>query len=115
MEDESLVALVAAELLQELGFDVIDAATAEAAKQHVRSNVHDLEFALVDLGLPDQSGEKLIESLRAVRPDLPIIIASGRGSSDLRKQYPSDQGFAVLNKPYDYAGLEVAIKAIRRL
>ena len=115
VEDQYLVAIVAAEILQDLGFEVVEAATAEAAKQHAQAGIHEFEFALVDLGLPDEPGEKLIETLRALRPELPIIISSGRGRGELRKRYPSEQGFAVLNKPYDYATLELAIKAIRRL
>jgi DNA-binding response OmpR family regulator len=115
VEDEALVAMVASEILQELGFEVIDAATAEAARQHTKASVHEFEFALIDLGLPDQPGEMLIESLRALRPELPIIISSGRGSNGLRKRYPPEQGFALLDKPYDYAALELAIQAIRRL
>ena len=115
VEDQYLVAMVAAEILQDLGFEVIEAATAEAAKQHAQAGIHEFEFALVDLGLPDEPGEKLIEFLRALRPGLPIIVASGRVGAELRKRYPSQQSFAVLNKPFDYVTLELAIKAIRRL
>jgi DNA-binding response OmpR family regulator len=63
VEDEALVAMVAAETLIELGFDVVEAATARAALDHAGADDADFEFAVIDLGLPDRPGEELIAEL----------------------------------------------------
>src|SRR6266700_440631 len=64
VEDEALVAMVAAETLIELGFDVVEAATARAALDHAGADHAEFEFAVIDLGLPDRPGEELIAELK---------------------------------------------------
>jgi CheY-like chemotaxis protein len=111
VEDESLVAMMAAENLGELGFEVVEASSARAALEHMGAAVVDFEFAVVDLGLPDRPGEDLIADLTALRPELPIIVASGYSEEIARERIKRVAGVAFLNKPYDLAGLQSAIDA----
>lgn len=114
VEDEALVAMAAIDKLNELGFEVVAAATAQAAVKHIRgdSGGAQFAFAVVDFGLPDRPGEQLIAELKALRPDLPIIVASGYAEDVLRGRIKDDDGFAFLNKPYDLAGLQRAIDTV---
>ena len=116
VEDEALVAMAAIDKLNELGFEVVAAATAQAAVNHVSADhggsAAQFEFAVVDFGLPDRPGEQLIAELKALRPDLPIIVASGYAEDVLRGRIKPDDGFAFLNKPYDLAGLQRAIDTV---
>jgi CheY-like chemotaxis protein len=111
VEDEALVAMIVAEGLTELGFDVVEVATAHAALDRARTDHAHFEFAVVDLGLPDRPGEELIAELKMLRPDFPIIVASGYSEDGLRSRL-KDGHFAFLNKPYDLAGLQTAIDAL---
>jgi CheY-like chemotaxis protein len=114
VEDEALVAMVATDRLNELGFEVVEAPTAQAAVDHVNAERGQFAFALVDFGLPDRPGEELIKDLKALRPDLPIIIASGYTEDVLRSRIrPQDRCFAFLNKPYDLASLQRAIDTLQ--
>jgi CheY-like chemotaxis protein len=114
VEDEALVAMAAIDKLNELGFEVVAAATAQAAVEHMSGDCGgaQFEFAVVDFGLPDRSGEQLIAELQALRPDLPIIVASGYAEDVLRSRIKHNDGFAFLNKPYDLAGLQRAIHTV---
>ena len=115
VEDEALVAMAAIDKLNELGFEAVAAATAQAAVKHISGDSGSgaqFEFAVVDLGLPDRPGEQLIAELKALRPDLPIIVASGYAEDVLRGRIKRDDGFAFLNKPYDLAGLQRAIDTV---
>jgi CheY-like chemotaxis protein len=114
VEDEALVAMVAADTLIELGFDVVEAATAQAALNHAGADHAHFEFALIDLGLPDRPGEELIAELKLLRPDFPIIVASGHSEAALRNRIKADAHVAFLSKPYDVAGLQTAIDALAR-
>jgi DNA-binding NarL/FixJ family response regulator len=115
VEDEALVAMAAAETLSELGFDVVEAATAQAALDHAGADHAHFEFAVIDLGLPDRPGEELIAELKMRRPDFPIIVASGYCEEALRERINVDEHFAFLSKPYDLAGLQTAINALARV
>jgi len=114
VEDDALVAMVAADTLVELGFVVVEAATARAALDHAGACQANFEFAVVDLGLPDRPGEELIAELKTLRPDFPIIVASGHTEETLRSRIKIDEHFAFLGKPYDIVGLQTAIKALGR-
>lgn len=112
VEDEALVAMVAVDSLIELGFDVVEATTAQAALDHAGAENSRFEFAVVDLGLPDRPGEELIAVLKALRPDLPIIVASGYSEAVLRKRIKLDAHSAFLSKPYDLTDLQAAINSL---
>jgi FixJ family two-component response regulator len=64
------------------------------------------------MGLPDRPGDHLIAELRKIRPNLPIIVASGYGESEVRRRFEGDQQFAFLNKPYERTSLRAAIDSL---
>jgi CheY-like chemotaxis protein len=112
VEDEALVAMIAADSLNELGYDVIEAGTARAALDHAHPDCAKFDFAVIDMGLPDRPGDQLISDLRKLCPDLPIIVASGYGEDELRRTFEAYDGFAFLNKPYEQASLRAAIDSL---
>jgi DNA-binding response OmpR family regulator len=114
VEDEALVAMIAADRLIELGFEVVEAATAQMALKHAGADDAHFEFAIIDLGLPDRPGEELIAELKTRRPDLPIIVASGYSREVLRTRIKGDDHFSILSKPYDGVSLQAAIMALAR-
>jgi len=112
VEDESLIAVLAADSLHELGYEVVEAASARAAIEHLKAGGAQFSFAVVDVGLPDRPGEELAVEIKKIRPQLPIIIASGYAEQDLRHRFKSTERLVFLAKPYQKAGLEAAIGAL---
>jgi DNA-binding response OmpR family regulator len=112
VEDEALVAMIAADSLNELGYDVIEVATARAALDCAHSDCAKFDFAMIDVGLPDRPGEHLISDLRKLCPDLPIIVASGYGEGELRRKFKAYDKCAFLNKPYERTSLRAAIDSL---
>ena len=107
VEDELLVAMVAMDALDELGFHVLEASSAARALELAQTHQAAIAFAMVDLGLPDRPGEELVRELRGLYPALPIIIASGKGAmeADIR----SLANIAFLTKPYDFEDLREVV------
>jgi CheY-like chemotaxis protein len=68
--------------------------------------------AVIDMGLPDSRGDQLAAEVRALRPDLPIVIASGRSGRELREQFADQPRVAVLVKPYTADLLIEALAAV---
>jgi len=110
VEDEVLVAALAVDALEELGYQIVQAATARAALEHARGEIESFALAIIDVGLPDGRGDALALQLRAMRADLPIIIATGYGESGLDGRL-RDKQVIVLGKPYDISQLYAAIKS----
>jgi len=111
VEDEALVAALAVDALEELGYSTVEATTAKAAMGIVSGGTA-LLFAIVDVGLPDGRGDALAIELRKLRAELPIIIATGYDQAHLDERARAHPLTAVLNKPYDIAQLQAAIDKI---
>ena len=75
-EDEFLIRAVVVDALGAVGLECIEAPTGRAALDIVASDKA-LAAIIVDIGLPDISGEKVIEAAMQHRPDVPIIRCSG--------------------------------------
>ena len=112
VEDELLVAMVAMDALDELGFHVLEASSAARALALAQAHQGEIAFAMVDLGLPDRPGEELVCELRGLYPTLPIIIASGKGPGAVDGNVRSLANIVFLTKPYDFEDLRTTIERI---
>jgi DNA-binding response OmpR family regulator len=111
VEDEVLVAALAVDALEELGYQISEVGTAKAALELARADIASFALAIVDVGLPDGRGDALALELRKLRGDLPIIIATGYGEASLDERLRAG-GVTVLGKPYDLTQLHAAIDSI---
>lgn len=99
IDDEDLVRDVAARMIEDLGYAAItatDGAAGLAIVDHVP-----IDAVLVDLAMPRMSGAEVITQLRQRRPDLPIVLCSGRGRES--RGVPAD---AYLPKPFHIDSLD---------
>lgn len=76
VEDDSSVSELIKTVLEEQGFLVRIAPSAEKAKELISSET--LTLAMIDIILPGQGGMDLILDLHSIRPELGIIITSGK-------------------------------------
>lgn len=105
VEDDALVRMVAVEALAEAGFVVEEAASADEAVAVLGAMTHRFDAAILDFGLPDRRADQLAGELRALRPDLPLLIASGYDAADMRQRFGSTTSLAFVAKPYDAQAL----------
>lgn len=100
VEDEALVRMFAADVLEEVGFRVEQAASAAEALDQVQSLRERLGAVVIDLGLPDRAGDEVAAEIRSLHGELPILIASGRSEGELRQRFAIDSRIAIMTKPY---------------
>jgi signal transduction histidine kinase/DNA-binding response OmpR family regulator len=112
VEDEALVSIVTAETLETFGYRVEMAASATEAISKFRAVGGHVDAAVVDLGLPDRKGDALAIELRAMRKDLPIIIATGYGADSIRERFKGDPLIAFLGKPFAADQLGAALSGL---
>jgi PAS domain S-box-containing protein len=108
VEDDVLIRMATAEMLADLGHEVVEAGTIAEASALLNSEV--VQVMVTDLGLPDGHGMELVRLVSATHPEIAVIIASG---ADLLK-HTDDSNLRCpiigLNKPYDQRALEVALQ-----
>ena len=109
VEDNPEVATVSTGLLEQLGYTVRRVEDAEAALREIELDGIDLVFS--DIVMPGKmDGLGLARHLKAVRPGLPILLATGY--SDAALSVRGD--FPILRKPYEIHQLSEAIAKLPR-
>ena len=106
VEDNPEVKTVAVSLLEQLNYRVVAVESAREALQAVDAGTPvDLVFS--DVMLPgEMDGIELVKTLRARRPDLPVLLTSGYAAALTRSQ-----GVPILRKPYRIAALAEAVRS----
>jgi CheY-like chemotaxis protein len=99
VEDEVLVSALMTEVLDEQGFAVHAVESADAALRYLQSGA-EVDVLFTDINMPGEiDGGTLAVEARNLRPELPIVYASGRYSpADLTPMVPRSM---FLSKPYD--------------
>jgi PAS domain S-box-containing protein len=107
VEDNPEVASVSVGLLEQLGYTVQCVADAEAALHAVECDGIDMVFS--DIVMPGKmDGLALAHRLRQIRPDLPILLATGYSEAALNARGE----FPILRKPYEIHQLSQAISRL---
>ena len=110
VDDEPGVRQVAARILAEAGFDIIEASDGLQALEIVRERAATLDLVVSDIVMPRLGGIELLEQLSLTYPELPVVLLSGFGPV-----HPGAGGRAipctVLSKPLIAARL---IEEVRR-
>jgi CheY-like chemotaxis protein len=112
VEDEVLIRMLAVDMLAELGFDSDEAGTAVEALAKLKAPGADYRLLFLDIGLPDKRGDDLIKEVRQFLPELPLLVASGEDTGDLRQRLGSHSPIGFLGKPYDMPRLRQAIEML---
>jgi CheY-like chemotaxis protein len=76
VDDDALVLMNTAAMLQELGHTVIEATSGMEALERLRDGAA-VDLIVTDQAMPRMTGAQLIAAVRAEQPELPIILATG--------------------------------------
>lgn len=105
VEDSDNLRMMASDAVDVCGYTPVEAASAEAALALLEDRDQAFALLFTDLGLPGLSGLELAMRTRELRPELPILFASG---TELDKGSMADcDGF--LRKPYAVRDLNTAL------
>lgn len=100
VEDEVLVRMFAVDALEDAGFRVEQAGSGAEAMNKVRQLRAELTAVVIDLGLPDRSGDEVAAEIRSALAVVPILIASGRSERELKDRFAVDARVGIMVKPY---------------
>ncbi|HTW29416.1 MAG TPA: response regulator [Acetobacteraceae bacterium] len=108
VEDEFLIRLTVAEALSDDGFEVLEAASGEEALQLLGADPS-VALLLTDLQLPGKiDGGELVRRARETRPDLPVILVTGR--PEQRASAAASPRDMVIVKPYLPSEVSAAVR-----
>lgn len=78
VEDQGLLRLAAVDLLQEAGFDTIEAGSADAALEIMKARWREVRVLFTDIQMPGRlDGVDLAEEVHRCWPDVLLLVTSG--------------------------------------
>jgi DNA-binding response OmpR family regulator len=111
VEDDAEIRRALIHALTELGHAVANVPTALGAIQHIITDRPDL--VVLDLGLPDVDGLKLLGMLRAVS-DVPVVVATARDEESAIVAALNQGADDYVVKPFSAPQLDARIRAVLR-
>jgi signal transduction histidine kinase len=107
VDDDFLISLSTASLLEDLGHTVIKAASGPNALEVLKSD-RAIDLMITDYAMPGMTGVQLSEAARALRPGLPILLATGYADLPARASFELPR----LSKPYQQRQLAEQINSL---
>lgn len=108
IEDNITTRKILVQMVKELGFTPVTAGSGEEAKSRLALNQFDL--CLLDLNLPDTTGKRLCQYIRA-RSTVPLIVLSAEEDVDVIVDLLEIGADDYIVKPANYAVVKVTILA----
>lgn len=99
VDDEPRVLAVQSALLESEGYFVARAADGAEAIESFRAAAGDFDCVLLDLSMPKLDGEKVFKELRALRPDVKVVLSSGFTEQEILDRFRGCGLAGVLQKP----------------
>lgn len=107
VEDDAIVRMLIVDVLEELEFKVLDADGSEQALEFLSDEDQHIDLMMTDVGLPVMDGRELAIQARMLRPQLPILFASGYAEN-----IDVPEGMSVIGKPFSIDQLRDKVQGI---
>lgn len=110
VEDEGLILMSVLDMLEEIGCSGHGASNGQAALDMIQ-NSHEVDAVVVDISLPDMSGQDLAKSMRRHLPSVPIVFSTGH-RMEVPAEIAATGPTAMLGKPYWTDELKAALEGV---
>ncbi|MBK3735729.1 response regulator [Azospirillum brasilense] len=107
VEDEALVRMATATVLEHAGFRIMEASSGPDALDAFARDP-EVDLVLTDYAMPGMTGLELVRELRVQRPGLPVLMVTGY--AEIQRASALD-GLPILQKPYQADELVARIRA----
>ncbi len=110
IDDEEPIRQLVKSALARYGYTVLTAENGQQGVDMLRAHVRTVALVLLDMTMPLMSGEETLRQLKAVRPDLPVILFSGYHEVEYEQRFAGKGLAGFIQKPFTAAHLAERIK-----
>lgn len=110
VDDDEMTRTLLKELLERADFEAMAVESGELALVEFQKRPFDL--ALVDLMMPGMNGIELLEKLKALKPEVPVIILTAHNEIDSYLLAKEKGAFEYVVKPVDFIVLKQMLFSI---
>jgi PAS domain S-box-containing protein len=112
VEDEEIVRSLVRELLESLGYTVVDAHDGDEALAVLKCSSPPIDLVLTDLVMPRMSGRDLARRVAELQPETAVLLVSGYAGDTVTAEGPLEPGTAFLEKPFTGAELAAKVREV---
>jgi DNA-binding NtrC family response regulator len=105
VDDEEALVFMMEQILQKLGYEVTAFSDSRKALEVFKSEPEGFDLVITDQTMPHMTGSELTKEVRALRPEMPVIVCTGYD----RNAMNTSGGFFIL-KPVDVRMLAEMIR-----
>ena len=109
IDDDQAIVFLMKRLLERMGYCVSVYTDQNEALAAARAEPGRFDLVVTDYNMPGMSGLEVARALREIRADLPIVLASGNITEELRIEAPGAGVSELISKPYTVKELCEAI------
>ncbi len=112
VDDEELVLDVVVQSLRNLGYHVIGARGGREAVQAYQLHRQDIDIVVLDMVMPDMGGGEVFGHLKAMNPDIGVLLASGYSIEGQASEILEQGCDAFIQKPFNVKDLSRKIREV---
>ena len=95
-----------------MGYEVLLAASGEAALEVLRANPQRVSLVILDMLMPGMSGRQTFLRLREIAPSVKVLLSSGYGVEEQATEILEQGCDGFLQKPYDLKVLSAKLQEL---
>jgi signal transduction histidine kinase/ActR/RegA family two-component response regulator len=109
VEDEERARQVSCQILEELGYTVLEAADAERALQIITAR-DDISLLFTDIVMPNMNGRELAVEAQRLRPSMTVLYTTGYTKNAIVHNGTVDPGVLLISKPFSLDRLAAMVR-----
>jgi len=110
IDDEEIVRRAARSALEHYGYTVVVSENGRDGLELLAKADYAVDLVVLDMTMPVMSGEETLSHLRAIRPQLPVILSSGYNEVEATRRLTGKGLAGFIQKPYSASRLAEQIK-----
>ncbi len=112
VDDEEVVREIGCDMLKSIGLKCLTASNGSEGIEVFKQNGSAIRMVILDVEMPGISGEKVFHALKELKPDMPILIASGYGKEYLEATVFKEKIENFLPKPFNIEQLSYQVSRL---
>ena len=112
VDDEDMIITVANEMLRKLGYEIIVAKSGKEAIELCRAHKDTIDIIILDMIMPDMSGEETYDRIKEVIPEVKVLLSSGYSIIGQAKDMLERGCNGFIQKPFNLRRLSQKIREV---
>jgi nitrogen-specific signal transduction histidine kinase/ActR/RegA family two-component response regulator len=112
VDDEEMVIDVGVQLLEKLGYTVLEARGGKEAIQIYQENKDNIDIIVLDMIMPDMGGSEVYDKIKIIDPEVKVLLSSGYSVEGQATEILKRGCNGFIQKPFNLKSLSRKIRAV---